>query len=148
MKPLSSMCLTKKPISSMWAAIMALGAPSFAALLTAVRLPMASTLSSSTTPSSSRSMSSRTRSSRPGTPGVSESRLSSSICESLPPGRQPVGDDRGQPLRALLLYGVAALRHQYERGVRQLGGELLGLRGRHHAVLCARHDQRRDSQLA
>src|SRR5690606_22793547 len=138
-KPLSSMNFTRKPISSMWAASIARGAPSSLARFTACRLPIASVSSSSTTPFSSASMISRTRSSRPGTPAASESLFRSSMRGSLL--QEPVRDGGGQVARALLLHGVPAAGQQDELGAGRLRGQPLGLLHRHHAVLGSGDDQ-------
>ena len=73
MKPLSSMCLTRKPISSMCAATITRTSsrPRFVPMT----LPRASVWTSSVRSSSSSRAISRCLSSRPGTPGVSLSRL-------------------------------------------------------------------------
>src|SRR5690606_9814835 len=130
----------------MWAASIARGAPSAAARLTACRLPKASVSSVSTTPSSSASMMARTASSRPGTPAASESLLRSSMRGSLL--REPGGHASRQVPGALLLHGVPAPGQEHELGARHLGGEALGLVDRHHAVLGAGDDERRDAEHA
>src|SRR5215204_3035061 len=80
-KPLSSMCLTKKPISSVWAATIT--RPSPLPFFVPITLPRASVRTSSVRePSSSRAIS-RCRSSRPGTPGVSINRLSSASFSAM-----------------------------------------------------------------
>src|SRR4028119_461327 len=82
-KPLSSMCLTRKPISSVWAATMT-RTPSSRPFLVPITLPRASVRTSSVRPPSSSRAISLCCSSRPGTPGVSINRFNSASFKAMP----------------------------------------------------------------
>ncbi len=90
MKPLLSMCLTMKPISSMCAASMTRRSclPRFQA----TTLPRRSTLISSTNGRSSSMTMARTRSSCPAMPGVSANRLSRGMLRAMQTSRKTLWD--------------------------------------------------------
>src|SRR5215212_2450282 len=129
-KPLSSTCLTKKPISSMCAATItrAFSEPRFVPMT----LPRESVRTSSVRELSSSRAISRCLSSRPGTPGVSMSRLNSaSLSATSSPSLRPYAGEpnngaAARQRRRVLLLGRLLLRRLLLQAPRlgHLGGEV------------------------